>query len=514
MNESLNDVGRLPQGWAWATIAKLVASDGVFRDGDWVESKDQDPNGDIRLIQLADVGDGAYLNRSARFLTAEQSRELRCTYLQDGDVLVARMPEPLGRACIFPGDPLAAVTVVDVCIVRTGATGPDHEWLTQFINAPDFRRGVSERQSGSTRKRVSRNNLATIAIPLPPLPEQHRIVAEIEKQFTRLNASAAALKRAQANLKRYRASLLKAACEGRLVPTEAELARSEDRDYKPANHLLERILAERRAHWESQPKNRGKYKEPAPPDTSYLPELPEGWVWARLDQLLVELKNGYGKPPHGESGTAILRISAVRPMYVNLQDVRWVPDAANLSDYLLNAGDLLFTRYNGNASLVAACGLVPTIEQDVLHPDKLIRGRVAGKGAVPGFVQIAANCGNSRAFIERRIKTTAGQSGVSGSDLKEMPIPLPPLAEQHRMVAEVERQMSVIQKAEATVDASLKRVERLRQSILKQAFLGQLVPQDPNDEPASVLLERIRAEREASQARPKPKPPAPRKTPA
>ena len=90
----------------------------------------------------------------------------------------------------------------------------------------------------------------------------------------------AALRRAQANLKRYRASVLKDACEGRLVPTEAELARSEGREYEPADVLLERILAERRARWESQEKRRGKYKEPSAPDTSALPELPEGWVWA------------------------------------------------------------------------------------------------------------------------------------------------------------------------------------------------------------------------------------------
>ena len=120
-----------------------------------------------------------------------------------------------------------------------------------------------------------------IPLPLAPLPEQHRIVAEIEKQFSRLDASVAALKRAQVNLKRYRSSVLKTACEGKLVPTEAQLARDEGREYEPADRLLDRILAERRVQWASQPKRRGKYKEPAAPDTSALPELPEGWVWAR-----------------------------------------------------------------------------------------------------------------------------------------------------------------------------------------------------------------------------------------
>ncbi len=237
----------LPDGWVLAAICELIGRGGIFIDGDWVESKDQDPCGDVRLIQLADVGDGEYLDKSSRFLTAKKSRELKCTYLVPGDALIARMPDPLGRACIFPGDPKTSVTAVDVCIVRTGVNGPDHHWLVWFVNSPEFRDNVALLQSGSTRKRISRKNLATITLPVPPLAEQRRIVAEIEKQFTRLNASVAALKLVQANLKCYRASVLKAACEGMLVPTEAELARSEGRDYEPADRLLERILAERRA---------------------------------------------------------------------------------------------------------------------------------------------------------------------------------------------------------------------------------------------------------------------------
>ena len=119
-------------------------------------------------------------------------------------------------------------------------------------------------------------------------------MAEIETQFTRLDASVAALRQVQANLKRYRASVLKAACEGRLVPSEAELARSEGRDYEPAGALLERTLAERRARWESQENRQGKHKEPSAPDASALPELPEGWVWAAMPQL-GELNRGKSK---------------------------------------------------------------------------------------------------------------------------------------------------------------------------------------------------------------------------
>jgi hypothetical protein len=104
---------KLPEGWAWATIPDLSGKAGVFIDGDWVESKDQDPDGDVRLIQLADVGDGFYRDKSDRFMTKAKAEELGCTFLKDGDVLIARMPDPLGHACIFPGDAKPSVTVVD-----------------------------------------------------------------------------------------------------------------------------------------------------------------------------------------------------------------------------------------------------------------------------------------------------------------------------------------------------------------------------------------------------------------
>src|SRR2546426_5062847 len=103
----------LPAGWKLAILPNLLAVDGLISDGDWVETKDQDPTGDVRLIQLADIGDCVFRNRSNRFLTGTRADELGCTYLQAGDVLVARMPDPLGRACVFPRMSQRCVTAVD-----------------------------------------------------------------------------------------------------------------------------------------------------------------------------------------------------------------------------------------------------------------------------------------------------------------------------------------------------------------------------------------------------------------
>jgi type I restriction enzyme S subunit len=176
------------KGWSESTIAELLDGAEVFVDGDWVESKDQDPEGDIRLIQLADVGDGIFLNKSSRFMNAPTAERLKCTYLKAGDVLIARMPDPLGRACVFPGDPMTSVTVVDVCIVRPRDARPSPVWLTCCLNTAGMRSKVARQATGTTRSRISRGNLARLQIINPPIG--------LQQEFARRMSGASALKAA------------------------------------------------------------------------------------------------------------------------------------------------------------------------------------------------------------------------------------------------------------------------------------------------------------------------------
>ena len=341
---------------------------------------------------------------------------------------------------------------------------------------------------------VRKGDVEDISLPLPPLPEQRRIVAEIEKQFTRLDASVAALRRTRANLKRYRASVLHSAGSGELVPTEAELARAEGREYEPADVLLERILAERRAHWEAQEKRRGKYQEPAAPDTSNLPPLPEGWVWVTLPQL-GELNRGKSK--HRPRNDA--RLLGGSYPFVQTGDVKhsngWITQhSQTYSEFGLAQSRLWPT---GTLCITIAANIADTgiLSYPACFPDSVV-GFVADELVAVKFFELFIR--TQRDNLEQFAPATA-QKNINLQVLSELVVPLPPLAEQHRIVAEVERRLSVIQQAEAAVEASLHRAERLRQSILKRAFSGQLAPQDPDDEPASVLLERIRAQREAEQ---------------
>lgn len=347
---------------------------------------------------------------------------------------------------------------------------------------------------------LSRSDYNEVEVYVPPFAEQRRIVAEIEKQFTRLDAAEAALGRVRANLKRYRASVLKAACEGKLVPTEAELAEAEGRDYEHAEQLLERILAERRARWESQGKLSGKYKELAAPDTRDLPDLPDGWVWTSLSSV-GEVRLGRQRSPKRATGPNM------RP-YLRAANVTW--DGLNLSDvkemdfnprefeiYRLMPGDILLNEASGSPDEVGK----PAVWRDQIEgccfQNTLIRVR-----AFPGIVPFLFYhlLSDARSGNLGRAARGVGIHHLGAQRTASWTVALPPLEEQRRIVAEIEQSLSVIQQAETAVEVNLKRVGLLRQSILKQAFCGRLVPQDPNDEPASVLLERIKAEGEAARS--------------
>jgi type I restriction enzyme S subunit len=366
--------------------------------------------------------------------------------------------------------------------------------------------------TGSTIKHFTGESLRKLQLRIAPSNEQERIVAKIDELFSELDAGVASLKRARALLKKYRQAVLTAAVTGELTRDWRERHKGEIRE--SGAELLQRILKARRAAWEAaelkklrakgkRPNDdrwKQKYKEPPPPDTTGLSALPEGWVWATVDQLCVKVANGLSKKPKsGPPGPPILRISAVRPMSVDVNDIRYYPidTGEDLDDYIVDRGDLLFTRYNGSFELVGVCGAM-TAEKAILHPDKLIRAKLASQEMTDAELLAAfLSTGTSRAFIEEHIKTTAGQHGIAGSDIKTAPIPVPPVSEQQAIISLIAEAWTSSDQTDLSIETELLRAGRIRQSILKAAFTGRLVPQDPNDEPASVLLERIRAERAA-----------------
>jgi type I restriction enzyme S subunit len=363
---------------------------------------------------------------------------------------------------------------------------------------------MAELQRGTSYPAVRDSDVREHRIPLPPLAEQRRIVEAIEQQLTRLDAGVASLKRAQAGLRRYKAAVLKAACEGRLAP--------QDPTDEPANALLSRILAERRVKWEAEQIAkmhaqgrmvlddgwRAKYQEPQGPDASALVELPKGWVVASMDQITTRITSGSRdwSKYYGEGSGTFLMAQNIRPGQLDLSYRQPVNPPAGDRDRArsqVELDDLLVTIVGVNTGDV--CRVPNELpEHYVCQSVALMRPVVPELSRYAELYLVSPENGQHQ--YEQYIYG-AGRPHLSFDQLKMTAVVFPPLAEQQRIVAEVERRLSVVAEVEAAVAANLKRAERLRQAILKRAFEGKLVPQDPSDEPAGVLLERIREERES-----------------
>jgi type I restriction enzyme S subunit len=288
-----------------------------------------------------------------------------------------------------------------------------------------------------------------------------------------LDAGVASLKRVQTSLKRYRASVLKVACEGRLVPTEAELARKENRSYETGEELLQRILKHRREKWNGK----GKYEEPNAPDLSLLPPPPEGWAWANIQQLIAApLCNGISvKGSDKLPGVRALRLSAMSESGFDFSDCRYLPlNRADVDDLWIREGDFFVSRGNGSLHLVGRGTSAQAPREPTIFPDTMIRLRLASIVRASQWVRTLWPSRLIRTQIEAKVKTTAGIYKIAQPQVGEITLPLPPLAEQRRIVASVERRLSVIEELGTTTSKELQRTRRLRQSILQQAFSGRL----------------------------------------
>jgi type I restriction enzyme S subunit len=494
---------RTPEGWALAVPDDLAADDhyalGIGPFGSSLKVSDYTDSG-TPLVFVRHIRSEVFDGNDLHFVSDRKAQELRAHEVHPGDVLITKMGDPPGDAALYPRSRPIGIITAD-CIrwrIRPGAGTPSY--FVYVTRSAAVQRQIQGITQGVAQRKVSLERFRTVEYPVAPVPEQHRIVEAIESYFTRLDDAVATLERVQRNLKRYRASVLKAAVEGRLVPTEAELSRAEGRDYEPASVLLERILAERRRRWEASGR-KGKYQEPTAPDTSALPELPEGWCWVSLGQLLREpLINGRSVPDDPD-GFPVLRLTALKGDQIELTERktgRWSADEA--AGFLVRKGDFLVARGNGSIRLVGRGGLLTLDPDPVAFPDTLIRVRVGDAHFSPRLLAILWNSPLVRLHIERRAKTTAGIHKVNQTDLELTPLPLPPRAEQERLLAELDRCFSVTDETSDTVATQERRCARLRQSILKWAFEGRLADQDPDDEPASILLARIKAEREAAEA--------------
>jgi type I restriction enzyme S subunit len=483
-----------PHGWAITILDRL--SPRSLSDGDWIETKDQSKDGGVRLIQLADVGVGEFLNKSARYITEETEVRLNCTRLVVGDVLIARLPNPIGRACIFPDIGQQAITAVDVAILR-----PDENISGQFLvlamNAPPIREQIEAYGKGTTRFRVSTGHLKTVLIPLPPLPEQHRIVAKVdelmalcdrleaarvEREATRDGLTAASLARLNApdpdtfrddarfaldalpalttrpdQIKQLRQTILNLAVRGKLVP--------QDRDDEPASELLKRIEKEKaRLIKAGEIKSDQSLPPLEPSDVPFV--LPRSWNWCRLRELAIILGDGLHGTPNYSEGSDYYFINGN-----NLEDGKIVikPNTKTVS---LDEWKKHKKQLTSNSVLVSINGTLGKVA--FYNGEKIILGKSACYFNLTDltdkrFVKVVLD---SPYFADYAVNSATGTTimNLSIKAMNEFPIPLPPLAEQHRIVAKVDELMGLCDRLEARLTTADDTRRRLLDALLAEAL--------------------------------------------
>jgi type I restriction enzyme, S subunit len=437
--------------------------------------------GDIPWIKSGNLNDGI-VSEADELITAQGLKSSAAKVFPPGTILIALYGATIGKLGILS---IEASTNQAICGIFL-CEQVSKKYLFYFLYFQ--RRDLIKLGQGGAQPNISQQIVRSIQIPLPPFNEQHRIVSKIEELFSELDAGIASLKTAWAQLKIYRQALLKHAFEGKLTDpwrkTHADQLES-------ADQLLTRIS-----------KERVNSKDAEPPKGLGHIDYPNCWAVASMDIVTseatiglvrsAELQNNSGK------GYSYIKMDRVNlDGAVNMEPEVFVSCSdTELERFRLRQGDMLFNTRN-SVELVGKTGIISHEPREpAVYNNNLMRIRTI-KSVMPEFLNFQMCSPAFRARMERIKKATTSVAAVYGKDLKPLPILVPSIAEQEVIVEKLGSVETVICTLEQEIATQLQKAEALRQSILKKAFSGQLVAQDPTDEPASVLLERIRAGREA-----------------
>jgi type I restriction enzyme S subunit len=477
--ENKNDLPRLPHNWTWTTTSEVCSSvrDGTHETPRYVE------NG-VPLITSKNLKPSGLDFATAKNISLEDHQKIGIrSGVDDKDVLFA-MIGTIGNPVVVHTK--KAFSIKNVALFKKNESFIKPEYLKYWLENPVFKKLLEEKEllRGTTQKFIPLENLRILPVPLAPFSEQVRIVARLEELFARLDAGVEGLRKVKAQLKRYRQAVLKYAFEGRLTE---EWRKTHKDQLEPATKLLEHIKQERRKD--------PKHKELPPINIADLSELPENWTWTRLGEIGIVASGG-------TPSTKILE-------YFD-GDVPWITPA-DLSDFtgkFIHRGRRNISEKGLNSSSAV---LLP--EGTILFSSRAPIGYVAiavnPVSTNQGFKNLILYKGIFSEYVFYYLKASKilAESYGSGTTFREVsaarfsliPIPLASLNEQHRIVEEIEQRLSLVYETQKTIAQAIRQSDQLRQSILKRVFEGRLVSQDPSDEPAEKLLERIREERAKSE---------------
>ena len=418
-------LGELPTGWRWQQLQDLAADprqdivDGPF--GSNLKASEYVDEG-VPIARLQNVDRNQFIDKNIRCVTEAKAAELARHRFQPGDILLTKLGDPLGKACIVPAAIGGGVIVADLVRIRPDLGRVDRKYLTYALNSPAVIRQLERHTKGTTRPRVNLSVVRELPIPVAPRDEQGSVVAEIEKQFSRLDEAVANLKRVKANLRRQRAAVLRAAVAGTLLGDEQRVQWI-DMTIGDVGEVISGLT--------KNPKREGLPRK--------LPYLRVANVYAnelRLDQI----------------------------EYIGVAD-------RELDKLLVRQGDLLIVEGNGSPDQIGRVALWDGSIDNCVHQNHLIKVRFGGRVTSQWAMTWLLSPGG-RHEIERVSSSTSGLHTLSTGKVARLPIPVPPVHEQKRIVAEVDRRLSIVREVEAEIDANLARARALRQAVLAKAFAG------------------------------------------
>jgi type I restriction enzyme S subunit len=493
----------LPKGWAIANLGELVDR---LQYGFTAKSS-LDLKGP-RLLRITDIREGAVDWNTVPGCNISEG-DLAKYRLVDGDMVFARSGsiEKTYRISNPPEAVFASYLIRGRPIEKSMGSLLEH-----FFKTRHYLNQIGAFGSGIAIQNVNARKLSSIRIPIPPLNEQKRIVARIEELQARSRRAREALETVPDLLEQLRQSLLAAAFRGDLTKE----CRKKNPDVEPASELLKRIRAERRKRWEETEleklkakgltadklneefsKRRKQYKEPIPVDATDLPELPANWCWASLEEISEWVTDGtHQPPPFAKDGIPFLVISNMANGKIEWNKVdKWVsPEIYEkfTGSYKPQKGDIIY-------SIVGSYGVAVEVVTDkrFMFQRHIGHLRPLLKFYRSKYLTYALNSPFTKSQADKVARGVA-QKTVNLSDLRRFFIPLSPFGEQKEILGLLDKAFQIIEVQRKTFRSCLSNLDDIDRSILAKAFRGALAPQDPNDEPASVLLERIRAEKSST----------------
>ena len=419
----------LPQGWQ-KTSLKEITTPFTLNDGDWILSKNMIPYSDVKLIQLGSIGEGKYIDKGFKYISQDTFDELNCTEIKPGYLLINRLiNKQKMMATILPKIEGKLITAVDICWIAPSSYF-NQEFMMYQLLSPAFQNKVNKLTSGSTRKRISKGNLTSIELFLPPLEEQSRIAAKIAQLF-------ALLRKVESSTQQYaklqtllKSTVLDLAMRGKLV--------KQDPHDEPASVLLEKIKAEK-----EKLVKEGKIKKskPLPPitDDEKPFDIPDSWEWVRLGEL-VDVKGGK-RVPKGSQLKDIqdykpyIRVSDMKHGTINTSKLKYATKSIyeQIHNYFISSEDIYFSI----AGTIGKVGEIPQFLDGALLTENASKLVLFDDNKIKKDYLIIVLGSELIKLQHRKVLSRVTQPKLALSKLKNTIIPFPPLSEQNLITKKI-----------------------------------------------------------------------------